>query len=147
MTPAAWTHFIRRTVGRVPLTVWKLLAQYLIGFGLLAVIIYWNWSARPGKPNDNQKAVAFLAGAGADAQAQQDRADPEHAGPTGHTHDDAVIAIAAKRPGDAQHARRARLPSVFGWKPFCEAGGLASYGPNMAVGFGRLAYFVERIAE
>jgi glycosyltransferase 2 family protein len=60
----------RRTFLSLPLTVWKLLAQYLIGFGLLAVIIYWNWSSRPGKPNDNERALAFLAGAGADAQAQ-----------------------------------------------------------------------------
>ena len=52
----------RPLLSRIPRTVWKLLAQYLVGFGLLVVIIYWNWTARPGKPNDDQKAVAFLAG-------------------------------------------------------------------------------------
>jgi putative ABC transport system substrate-binding protein len=47
----------------------------------------------------------------------------------------------------ADHARRERLPSVFGSRNYCDAGGLASYGPNMKDGFARLAYFVERIAS
>jgi putative ABC transport system substrate-binding protein len=52
----------------------------------------------------------------------------------------------ASRNSIADHARRERLPSVFGWKAFCEAGGLVSYGPSQAEGYARLAYFVERIA-
>ena len=47
----------------------------------------------------------------------------------------------------AAHARREGLPSVFGWRNYCEAGGLVSYGPSMGEGFARLAYFVERIAN
>lgn len=47
----------------------------------------------------------------------------------------------------ADWARRERLPSVFGWRNYCDAGGLASYGPSMKDGFARLAYFVERIAS
>jgi putative ABC transport system substrate-binding protein len=47
----------------------------------------------------------------------------------------------------ADHARRERLPSVFGWRNYCDAGGLVSYGPSMKDGFARLAYFVERIAS
>lgn len=44
------------------------------------------------------------------------------------------------------HARRARLPAVYPRRDFCEVGGLASYGPNIAELNARLAYFVERIA-
>ena len=39
-----------------------------------------------------------------------------------------------------------RLPSVFGWRNYCDVGGLVSYGANMKDGFARLAYFIERIA-
>ena len=64
-------HLGRRTVGRVPRGVWKNLGLYAIGLGLLAFIIYQNWSARPGKPTDDQKATAFLAGAAANVEAQR----------------------------------------------------------------------------
>jgi putative tryptophan/tyrosine transport system substrate-binding protein len=47
----------------------------------------------------------------------------------------------------AEHAQREKLPSTFGWRNYCEAGGLLSYGPNMKEGFARIAYFVERIAS
>src|SRR5687768_470476 len=49
---------------------WKNLAQYVIGFGLLAVIIYRFWDSKPGKPNDNEKALSLLAGSPADVNAQ-----------------------------------------------------------------------------
>lgn len=61
----------RRTLGRVPAVVWKNVGLYVIGFGLLAVIIAQYWNAKPGKPNDNEKASAFLAGAVADAEWQR----------------------------------------------------------------------------
>jgi putative ABC transport system substrate-binding protein len=47
----------------------------------------------------------------------------------------------------ADHDRREKLPSVFGWRNYCETGGLRSYGPSMKEGFARIAYFVERIAR
>jgi hypothetical protein len=61
----------RRTFVGVPLNFWKLLAQYAVGFGLLAIIIVRFWNATPGKPNDDQRAVSFLAGAWVDADAQR----------------------------------------------------------------------------
>src|SRR5205814_7848241 len=61
----------RRTLGRVPASVWKNVGLYAVGFGLLAVIVYMNWSAKPGKATNDQKALAFLAGAAADAEAQR----------------------------------------------------------------------------
>ena len=44
-------------------------------------------------------------------------------------------------------ATDANLPSVFGWKPYVEAGGLLSYGPNLRDGFARIAYYVDKILK
>jgi len=52
----------------------------------------------------------------------------------------------AHRDVIAAHARARRLPSIFGRREFCDAGGLLSYGPSVAAIFARLAVFVERIA-
>ncbi len=54
----------------------KSFLQYGIGLGLLAYIVASNWSSKPGKPTDEQKAIALLAGAAADVQAQQFQASP-----------------------------------------------------------------------
>lgn len=53
----------------------------------------------------------------------------------------------ANRTMIAEHARRARLPSVFPRREFCEVGGLASYGPSISSLLGQLAVFVQRIAR
>lgn len=53
----------------------------------------------------------------------------------------------ANRKMIAEHARQRRLPSVFPRREFCEVGGLASYGPNIASLTGQLALFVQRIAR
>ena len=45
------------------------------------------------------------------------------------------------------HARRMRIPSVFPRREFCEAGGLASYGPSIPDLTQRLAQFIVRIAN
>jgi putative ABC transport system substrate-binding protein len=42
---------------------------------------------------------------------------------------------------------RARLPAMYGWREFTEAGGLASYGPNLADIYGRSAEFVDKILK
>jgi putative ABC transport system substrate-binding protein len=47
----------------------------------------------------------------------------------------------------AEHARRARIPSVAPRREFVDAGGLASYGPSIPALTARLAYFVKRIAD
>jgi putative tryptophan/tyrosine transport system substrate-binding protein len=44
-------------------------------------------------------------------------------------------------------AKDANLPSVFGWKPYVEAGGLMSYGPNLREAFARLAFYVDKILK
>lgn len=53
----------------------------------------------------------------------------------------------ANRKTIAEHARRARLPSVFPRREFCEVGGLASYGPSISSLLEQLAVFVQRIAR
>jgi hypothetical protein len=40
-----------------------------------------------------------------------------------------------------------RLPSIFGWKPYVEAGGMMSYGPILPDNFARLAVFVDKILK
>jgi putative ABC transport system substrate-binding protein len=44
-------------------------------------------------------------------------------------------------------AKDANMPTIFGWKPFVEAGGLISYGPNLRDSFSRLAFFVDKILK
>jgi len=41
--------------------------------------------------------------------------------------------------------RDIRMPGLFQARPFVEAGGLVSYGPNFERLFHRMAYYVDRI--
>jgi putative ABC transport system substrate-binding protein len=47
----------------------------------------------------------------------------------------------------AEFSSKNRLPSISGWSQFVEAGGLMSYGPNLADSFRRLAVFVDKILK
>jgi putative ABC transport system substrate-binding protein len=47
----------------------------------------------------------------------------------------------------ADFALREHLPSIFGWKPYAEAGGMMSYGPILRDNFARLAVFVDKILK
>jgi putative ABC transport system substrate-binding protein len=38
-----------------------------------------------------------------------------------------------------------RLASMFGWREYCEAGGLASYGANQRATYRRLAAYADRL--
>ena len=42
-------------------------------------------------------------------------------------------------------AKEHRLPSMFGWREYCEAGGLASYGANQRATYVRLATYADRL--
>ena len=42
-------------------------------------------------------------------------------------------------------ALKNRLPAVYGLREFAEAGGLMSYGPNIAYQFRRAAFYVDKI--
>jgi putative ABC transport system substrate-binding protein len=45
----------------------------------------------------------------------------------------------------AEFAKAQRLPSMFGWREYCDAGGLASYGANQRATYVRLAAYADRI--
>jgi putative ABC transport system substrate-binding protein len=47
----------------------------------------------------------------------------------------------------AEFAVKHRLPSVFGWRDYVEAGGLMSYGPNHDAAWRRLAIYVDKILK
>jgi ABC-type uncharacterized transport system substrate-binding protein len=42
---------------------------------------------------------------------------------------------------------QARIPDLYQERPFVEAGGLLSYGPNFERLFHRMAYYVDRILK
>ena len=45
----------------------------------------------------------------------------------------------------AQLAIKHRLPSMFGWSEYCDAGGLISYGANQRATYFGLATYADRI--
>ena len=47
----------------------------------------------------------------------------------------------------AGFALKQKLPSMFGWREYVDAGGLLSYGPNLADSFRRLAVYVDKILK
>jgi putative ABC transport system substrate-binding protein len=53
----------------------------------------------------------------------------------------------ANRLGIIDFAVKRRLPSMFGWKEYVEAGGLMSYGPNRDESFRRIAVYVDKILK
>jgi putative tryptophan/tyrosine transport system substrate-binding protein len=53
----------------------------------------------------------------------------------------------ARRKDIAEFAAKARIPSMYGWTEFADAGGLASYGPTLSENFKALAVFVDKILK
>jgi putative ABC transport system substrate-binding protein len=47
----------------------------------------------------------------------------------------------------ANFAAEQRLPSMFGFREFCDAGGLLSYGANLKQQFRRYGYFIDMILK
>jgi putative ABC transport system substrate-binding protein len=47
----------------------------------------------------------------------------------------------------AEFAAKHRIPSVFGWKEYVEAGGLMAYGPNRDESYKRIAVYVDKILK
>jgi putative ABC transport system substrate-binding protein len=47
----------------------------------------------------------------------------------------------------ATYALQHRLPTMYGWRAFVEAGGLMSYGPRVSDLFRRATYYVDRILK
>ena len=55
--------------------------------------------------------------------------------------------IAANRKRIASFALKSRLPSSFGNKEAVDAGGLMSYGADIADSYRRIAYYVDKILK
>ena len=70
---------------------------------------------------------------------EKGRVDAIHAFPDGIT--------LAQRTRIAEFAATRRLPSVFGWREYTEAGGLMSYGPSLDASWRRVAVFVDKILK
>ncbi|HEX2727853.1 MAG TPA: ABC transporter substrate-binding protein, partial [Beijerinckiaceae bacterium] len=47
----------------------------------------------------------------------------------------------------ADFARAHRLPSMFGWREYCDAGGCVSYGASQRATYKRLAVFADRLLK
>ena len=65
---------------------------------------------------------------------------------------DAILAFPdsmtmAHRRHVAEFATKHRLPSVFGWREYVEAGGLMAYGPNRRETARRVAVYVDKILK
>jgi putative ABC transport system substrate-binding protein len=52
-----------------------------------------------------------------------------------------------RRKDIAEFATRERIPSMYGWTEYVEAGGLVSYGPRVSEHFPALARFVDKILK
>jgi putative tryptophan/tyrosine transport system substrate-binding protein len=52
-----------------------------------------------------------------------------------------------RRKDIAEFAARERIPSMYGWTEFVEAGGMVSYGPRLIENFKTLAKFVDRVLK
>jgi len=55
--------------------------------------------------------------------------------------------MSANRKRIVDLASKSRLPSVYFGRQFVEAGGLMSYGADIAESYRRVAYFVDRILK
>ena len=53
----------------------------------------------------------------------------------------------AQRTRLAEFSTKHKLPGMFGWREYVEAGGMMSYGPNLNESFRRLAIIVNKILK
>ena len=58
---------------------------------------------------------------------------------------DAIFSVNRSRLADL--ATKSRVPAMYGWREFAEAGGLMSYGPHYADLFRRAATYVDKILK
>ena len=127
----------------------ELLREVLPNFRRLAIM------ANAGAPNamlemGEVRAAASLLGLTAAAFEIRRVEDIAPAFETLKTHADALYVCAeplvnANRIRINTLAQGARLPTVYGFREYVEAGGLMSYGPNVADQFRRAASYVDKI--
>ena len=128
----------------------ELLRDILPNLETLAVLSYTNHPGEPAEHEATERAaralsmrvayIPFGSGDGLDAALErivQANADAMLVFPDGIT--------LHRRVRIAQFAVAHRLPSMFGWSEYCEAGGLASYGANQRATYVHLAAYADRL--
>jgi putative ABC transport system substrate-binding protein len=111
--------------------------------------------AHPGEQRELAETTRTARAVGATVQYHQVRTTADfHAAFDAIVRDsaDAVVvfpdgATMAHRRQVAEFAVKHRLPSVFGWREYVEAGGLMAYGPNRRETARRLAVYVDKILK
>jgi putative ABC transport system substrate-binding protein len=111
--------------------------------------------AHPGEQRELAETTQTARAVGATVQYHQVRRTADfHAAFDAIVRDsaDAVVvfpdgATIAHRRQVAEFAVKHRLPSVFGWREYVEAGGLMAYGPNRRETARRLAVYVDKILK
>ena len=128
----------------------QLLKELLPGMGKLAILSQKN---HPGEQSEHEATraaadalsihlayVPFAAGPELDGALQrvaEAGADAMLVFPDGVT--------MVHRAKIADFALSHRLPSMFGWREYCDAGGFASYGGNQRATYRRLAAYADRL--
>jgi len=122
--------------------------------GLRRMAILWN-PGRPGHAIQIKELQAASARVGVDLEVLEVRSPPES--------DRAFLTMVEKGVGAAimlddatfykertriaTLAAQSQMPTIYGHRGYVEAGGLLSYGPNLAANFRRAAYYVDRILK
>jgi ABC-type uncharacterized transport system substrate-binding protein len=61
--------------------------------------------------------------------------------------EDALVLSTSLGGQIAERAAMSRLPAMYGWREYVDAGGLMSYGPSFQDTYRRAAYFVDKILK
>ena len=128
----------------------QLLRELLPDVEKMAVLSYSNHPGEQAEHRATQEAAASLGlglayapfASGAEIDRGLERVRASGAGAM-LVYPDAVTMV--HRAKIAEFAGAHRLPSMFGWREYCEAGGLASYGANQRAVYVRLAAYADRL--
>lgn len=112
--------------------------------------------AHPGEKRELEETQNTAQGLGASLQYLQVKGSSDFDGAfeaVSKQHANALLVFPdavtlAHRVKIAEFAAKSRLPSMFGWKEYVEAGGLMSYGPNLEVLWKqRIPVYVDKILK
>jgi putative tryptophan/tyrosine transport system substrate-binding protein len=120
----------------------------------LLVAVLWN-AANPGLAGPLEETKAAAQALGLQLQSVEVRTPSDFAmafEAMASTRPSALITLADgmfldNRARIVAFAAKSRLPAIFPDRDFAEAGGLMTYGPNLAANFRRAAAFVDKILK
>jgi putative tryptophan/tyrosine transport system substrate-binding protein len=112
-----------------------------------------SWKNHPGEQSEHKATIAAAEAlsirlsyvpfaSGAELDSALERVATAHANAMLVFPDGVTLVHRAKI---ADFAKTHRLPSMFGWREYCDAGGLASYGGNQRATYFRLAAYADRL--